>query len=107
MTNSPHTDSSLLSFPVFQRTNSDPEFLQQDQLRAVRLQLDCFKPELIGHDENLVPIGRTSEQDLINLKKLVECRLIRHIDLHVVLYAETVGESWKIIVAEHQTEAPS
>jgi uncharacterized protein (TIGR00730 family) len=53
MTDSPQEESHLLSSPAFQRADSDPEFLQRDELRAVRLQLEWFKPELIQQDEGI------------------------------------------------------
>ncbi|MDH3503187.1 MAG: TIGR00730 family Rossman fold protein [Nitrospirota bacterium] len=53
MPNSPQADSPILSSPAFRRADSDPEFLQRDELRAVRLQLEWFKPELIQQDEGI------------------------------------------------------
>lgn len=35
------------------RADQDPEFLSRDELRAVRLQLEWFKPELIQQDEGI------------------------------------------------------
>jgi uncharacterized protein (TIGR00730 family) len=53
MTHSLPPDSPLRSSPAFQRADSDLEFLQRDELRAVRLQLEWFKPELIQQDEGI------------------------------------------------------
>ncbi|MEJ2231217.1 MAG: TIGR00730 family Rossman fold protein [Nitrospirales bacterium] len=53
MPDSPSADSPLLSSRAFQRADSDPDFLQRDELRAVRLQLEWFKPELIQQDEGI------------------------------------------------------
>lgn len=46
--NSPHPISQ-----AFLRADTDSEFLQRDELRAVRLQLEWFKPELIQQDEGI------------------------------------------------------
>ena len=53
MTNLPHSDPPLLSSPAYKRADSDLAFLQRDDLRAVRLQLEWFKPELIQQDEGI------------------------------------------------------
>jgi uncharacterized protein (TIGR00730 family) len=53
MTNSSQPESPLLSSPAYQRAECDPDFLQRDELRAVRLQLEWFKPELIQQDEGI------------------------------------------------------
>ncbi|PJA78038.1 MAG: 3-isopropylmalate dehydrogenase, partial [Nitrospirae bacterium CG_4_9_14_3_um_filter_51_5] len=53
MPDSPQAEFPLLSSPAFQRADSDPEFLQREELRAVRLQLEWFKPELIQQDEGI------------------------------------------------------
>jgi len=53
MTNLPQAESPLLSSPAFQRADSGPEFLQRDDLRAVRLPLQWFKPELTQQDEEI------------------------------------------------------
>src|SRR5680860_936286 len=53
MTNLPQADPPLLSSPAYKRADSDPDFLQRDDLRAVRLQLEWFKPELIQQDEGI------------------------------------------------------
>jgi uncharacterized protein (TIGR00730 family) len=53
MTDSSQPESPLLSFPAYLRADYDPEFLQRDELRAVRLQLEWFKPELIQQDEGI------------------------------------------------------
>ncbi len=37
----------------YRRADTDSEFLQRDELRAVRLQLEWFKPELIQQDEGI------------------------------------------------------
>lgn len=39
--------------PSFVRADQDPEFLSRDELRAIRLQLEWFKPELIQQDEGI------------------------------------------------------
>ena len=39
--------------PSYRRADQDPEFLSREELRAVRLQLEWFKPELIQHDEGI------------------------------------------------------
>jgi hypothetical protein len=57
-------------------------------------------------DVSVVLIGRDFWEDLINWKKLVEHGLIGPDDLHLFHYAETAGEAWNIIVAEHQKDAP-
>lgn len=38
---------------AYRRADQDPEFLSRDELRAVRLQLEWFKPELIQQDEGI------------------------------------------------------
>ena len=53
MTDSSQPESPLLSSPAYLRADYDPEFLQRDELRAVRLQLEWFKPELIQQDEGI------------------------------------------------------
>ena len=48
------TESSFpTSSPAFRRADQDPEFLARDELRAVRLQLEWFKPELAQQDEGV------------------------------------------------------
>jgi hypothetical protein len=47
MTHLPQSDPPLLSSPAYKRADADLDFLQRDDLRAVRLQLEWFKPELI------------------------------------------------------------
>ena len=52
------TDSSQPPFPTssssaYHRADSDPDFLQRDELRAARLQLEWLKPELIQQDEGI------------------------------------------------------
>ncbi|MGE0474922.1 MAG: LOG family protein [Nitrospirales bacterium] len=49
----PSPSSSQLTSAAYQRADSDSDFLQRDELRAVRLQLEWFKPELIQQDENI------------------------------------------------------
>ncbi|MEO8326958.1 MAG: TIGR00730 family Rossman fold protein [Nitrospirota bacterium] len=58
-------------------------------------------------DVSVVLIGRAFWEDLINWKKFVEYGLIAAEDLMLFHYAETAGEAWNIIVAEHQKDAPS
>ena len=43
----------LSSRAAYRRADSDSDFLQRDELRAVRLQLEWFKPELIQQDEGI------------------------------------------------------
>ena len=45
--------SRFSSSSAYKRADSDSEFLQRDELRAVRLQLEWFKPELIQQDEGI------------------------------------------------------
>jgi uncharacterized protein (TIGR00730 family) len=50
----PSQPSSRFSLSdAYKRADSDSEFLQRDELRAVRLQLEWFKPELIQQDEGI------------------------------------------------------
>ena len=44
---------SAQSSSAYRRADLDPEFLSRDELRAVRLQLEWFKPELIQQDEGI------------------------------------------------------
>jgi len=53
MTDPSQPSSRLLSSSAYQRADSDSEFLQRDELRAVRLQLEWFKPELIQQDQGI------------------------------------------------------
>ncbi|MFZ1746552.1 MAG: LOG family protein [Nitrospirales bacterium] len=53
MNNLPQAKASLLSSPAYKRADSDLDALQRDNLRAVRLQLEWFKPELIQQDEGI------------------------------------------------------
>jgi len=53
MTDPSQSSSRFLSSSSYQRADSDSEFLQRDELRAVRLQLEWFKPELIQQDEGI------------------------------------------------------
>lgn len=45
--------SSEISSSSYIRADQDTEFLSRDELRAVRLQLEWFKPELIQQDEDI------------------------------------------------------
>ena len=45
--------SPFSSSSAYKRADSDSDFLQRDELRAVRLQLEWFKPELIQQDEGI------------------------------------------------------
>jgi len=53
MADTPQANTTQLSSPAFQRADSDLDFLQRDELRAVRLQLEWVKPELIQQDEGI------------------------------------------------------
>ena len=53
MTDSSQPSSRFSSSAAYKRADSDSEFLQRDELRAVRLQLEWFKPELIQQDEGI------------------------------------------------------
>ena len=53
MTEPSPPSSRLSSSSAYLRADSDSEFLQRDELRAVRLQLEWFKPELIQQDEGI------------------------------------------------------
>ncbi len=53
MTDPTHSSSRFSSSSAYKLADSDPEFLQRDELRAVRLQLEWFKPELIQQDEGI------------------------------------------------------
>jgi len=53
MSDSQHPSSEPSSSSSYQRADADSEFLQRDELRAVRLQLEWFKPELIQQDEGI------------------------------------------------------
>ncbi len=46
-------DSPQSSSPAYKRADSDSEFLQRDELRAARLQLEWLKTELIHQDEGI------------------------------------------------------
>lgn len=56
---------------------------------------------------SVVLIGRTFWEDLINWKKFVEYGLIAAEDLQLFHYAETAGEAWNIIMAQHPKDVPS
>ena len=47
------SDSPQSSSPAYKRADSDSEFLQRDELRAARLQLEWLKSELIHQDEGI------------------------------------------------------
>lgn len=47
------SDSPQSSSPAYKRADSDSEFLQRDELRAARLQLEWSKTELIHQDEDI------------------------------------------------------
>ena len=51
MTDPSQSSSRFSSSSAYKLADSDSEFLQRDELRAVRLQLEWFKPELIQQDE--------------------------------------------------------
>jgi uncharacterized protein (TIGR00730 family) len=53
MTDPSQSPSRFSSSSAYKRADSDSEFLQRDELRAVRLQLEWFKPELIQQDEGI------------------------------------------------------
>lgn len=44
---------ALLQSPSYRRADKDPDFLNRDELRPVRLQLELLKPELIQQDEDI------------------------------------------------------
>lgn len=44
---------AVLRSPSYRRADRDPAFLARDELRAVRLQLELLKPELIQHEEGI------------------------------------------------------
>lgn len=52
MSNSDNISDETRS-PSYLRADQDTEFLSRDELRAVRLQLEWFKPELIQQDEGI------------------------------------------------------
>ena len=43
----------ILQSPSYRRADQDTDFLNRDELRAVRLQLELLKPELIQHEEGI------------------------------------------------------
>ena len=53
MTDPSQSSSRFSSSSAYKQADSDSEFLQRDELRAVRLQLEWFKPELIQQDEGI------------------------------------------------------
>ena len=53
MTNPLQPPFSISTSSAYRRADSDSDFLQRDELRAVRLQLEWFKPELIQQDEEI------------------------------------------------------
>jgi len=44
---------AILQSPSYRRADQDTDFLNRDELRAVRLQLELLKPELIQHEEGI------------------------------------------------------
>ncbi|MEX2490458.1 MAG: TIGR00730 family Rossman fold protein [Nitrospirales bacterium] len=53
MSNSTQPPSQASASAAYRRADSDLDFLQREELRAVRLQLEWFKPELIQQDEGI------------------------------------------------------
>lgn len=53
MTEPSQSSPRFSSSSAYKLADSDSEFLQRDELRAVRLQLEWFKPELIQQDEGI------------------------------------------------------
>lgn len=53
MSDKPQANIPSVPSTAFRRADSDSDFLQRDELRAVRLQLEWFKPELIQQDEGI------------------------------------------------------
>ncbi len=51
--NSEKPTKTLQQSPSYCRADQDVEFLQRDELRPVRLQLELLKPELIQHEEGI------------------------------------------------------
>lgn len=45
--------SSIRNAPAYRRADQDPEFLNREELRPVRLQLELLKPELIQQEEGI------------------------------------------------------
>ena len=54
---------AILNSPSYRRADADLDFLAQDEMRGVRLQIDYFKPELLfeqhGIDHTIVVLGST------------------------------------------------
>ena len=44
---------ALMRSPAYRRADQDIEFLNRDELRPVRLQLELLKPELIQQEEGI------------------------------------------------------
>jgi uncharacterized protein (TIGR00730 family) len=53
MTDPSQPPPGIYSTSAYKRADLDSDFLQRDELRAVRLQLEWFKPELIQQDEGI------------------------------------------------------
>ena len=53
MTDPAQPPTRASSWPAYRRADSDSDFLQRDELRAVRLQLEWSKAELIQQDEGI------------------------------------------------------
>ena len=77
--------SSLTEIPAYTRPDQDLEFLTRDELRAVRLQLDWLKPEILQQEEEItstivvfgsarLPDPTTAEANLAS----AEAALIEH-----------------------------
>ncbi len=47
------SEHDLPAMPSYRRADQDLEFLSRDELRALRLQLEWFKPEIIQQDEGI------------------------------------------------------
>ncbi len=44
---------ALLQSPAYRRADQDVEFLNREELRPIRLQLELLKPELVQHEEGI------------------------------------------------------
>lgn len=53
MSDQPENSWKVQDSPSYRRADQDPEFLTREELRAVRLQLEFLKPELIQQDEGI------------------------------------------------------
>ena len=49
----PNEESQPAHLSSYRRADEDPQFLSRDELRAVRLQLEWLKPELLQEDEGI------------------------------------------------------